>query len=266
MTNIAHARIREEDQGSTHAWARLSEADIARILSDIQLGHRQVDIARRHGISQGMVSHLANGKRRRVFVRATQVVDEAARFVRAKAYQAAAPEDLDDVYQEAALAGLETRERYWRKMRGNPFSFVATAAFRETTLAAQRGRRAVSISEGAAAGRVTCDVPQTGYESLFRKTEDGESAEERFSSPTAGYAGSLRGEGARRLRVSRALARVSASEQAMLLVALEGGDLRRLSKIGKVSVARARAVLRALVAAVGNDPVVDGIRRVISAT
>jgi DNA-directed RNA polymerase specialized sigma24 family protein len=196
-----------------------------------------------------------------------QKLDEVAGVVCATYVQRGVP-NRDDLYQDAALAALETWERYGDRIKGNPFTYLAGAAFRRTKLASVRARSVVSVSEAAAGGRTKDELVIAAPVSLFtcRRQKDGR-REERYAAVDERPEILLAGELTRLQAVVRLLRRLDRKEIRLITIAMEPApqvSLRKLAGRSKLSCRRARSVIRSFVRAVGPDPVVEHLRCVIS--
>lgn len=191
---------------------------------------------------------------------------EAAAFVRAAAAgRGLQPADLDDVFQEAALWALQWNADYGAEARGNPFNPMVAVAFRRTKISIRQAQHAVSVTSDAVRKNKTIgpDVPIVGC-GHGDEFEDGQRVAVDVADEDAlGPDLLLAGEEERFANVQRVVGRLGTKEQLLARSALSAkdGSIRALAKRCKVSVSKARAVLRRLVAAVGHDPSVAHLRR-----
>lgn len=176
---------------------------------------------------------------------------EVAGFVRATYLRRGVPGDGNDIYQDAALASLITRDRYADRMQGNPFNYLSTAAFRWTKVTSLQRLAVVSVSA--------------------RKAELATQLQKRVDISKAGLLEEdahlrLAGELDRRLKVGRLLARLNRKGRRLITVAIEseGQSLRVMARRSKMGKRRAAKVLASFVRAIGPDPSVEHLRRVIS--
>lgn len=176
---------------------------------------------------------------------------EVAGFVRASYLRRGVPCEGNDVYQDAALASLITRERYGDRMQGNPFNYLSAVAFRWAKLNSLRMLSVVSVSEKKI-GLATEMQKRVGVDKAVLLEEDPQLR--------------LRGELDRRLKVGRLLARLSRKGRRLITVAIEseGQSLRVMARRSKMGKRRAAKVLASFVRAIGPDPSVEHLRRVIS--
>jgi hypothetical protein len=247
-------------EGERNGSSKLREVQVHAIKRDLKAGRRQVDIARDHKVSQGTVSHINRGYR----WRGVLITSEVSGYVRSKYAQRRASEDYDDIQQEAALQALESRSRYGI----DQFSYLTSVAFREVNLSAQRWGATVSISEKAATGDVKGDTSGVRHRgSLFKKSDDGVTTEERFQSNAAPPAFALRGELDRLQKVVELFRGLGKKEKRLILLAVVDAreeSLRTLAIRSKLARPRAANVLKAFADAVGSDPSVEHLARVIS--
>lgn len=192
---------------------------------------------------------------------------EVAAFVRSKHR----PEHRDEAGQIAYLSAHKTRERYGHKIQGNPFTYLAGPAFMETTLELRRQAAVCSVSEKAARGRVVANVEGCFQrQSLFLQgTGNGKrrrQMEERFASEDK-PAFVLRGELDRLAKVVEMFRALGKKERRLILLAVVDAreeSLRTLAMRSKLARPRAADVLRAFAQAMGPDPSVTHLARVIS--
>lgn len=191
------------------------------------------------------------------------------------------PHDPRDIYQEAALAALEARERYGRTLVGNPFAYLAMVAGVRTKRALNRSLAVVSISEHVADGRDGKSA--SDYQRRVPIAKDGlannhpnrgddgtrSSGEERIRLGATQDRPEvvLSGEMDRLRAVVSLFRRLDRKERRLVVAAMDGAgdDLDELAKRTKVGRARAARVIKRFVSAVGDDPAVAHLRRVISA-
>lgn len=179
------------------------------------------------------------------------------------------PLAAEEIYQEATLQALETAEKYGHKMRGNPFSYLALCAGADTKIATIKQLIPVSISEFAAAGRVrglnVYDLQHREqlHGSADRQSRHAKREPELYDRPEI----TLRGELERLRAVIALMKRLPVRERRLVVAAMEdrGGDIDGLARRCKVPRRKATGVIRRFVRAVGDDPAVEHLRRVISA-
>jgi hypothetical protein len=179
------------------------------------------------------------------------------------------PLPAEEIYQEAALQALETAEKYGHKMRGNPFSYLALCAGADTKIATIKQLVPVTISEFAAAGRVrglnVYDLQHRDrVDDVGDRRKGGRKREDDvYDRPEI----TLRGELERLRAVTALMKRLPVRERRLVVAAMEegGGDIDGLARRCKVPRRKATGVIRRFVRAVGDDPAVEHLRRVISA-
>lgn len=191
-------------------------------------------------------------------------LQEVAAYVRSK-YK---PQHRDEAGQIAYLAARKWRDDYRRRTYRQAFGVASAVAFRATTQALRRQWATVSISDHVAEGRRKPAVDIGSRDSLFRKSEDGKGRDERFAGePEAAPEIGLRGELDRLTEVVRLFRKLGEREKKLLTIVMGNGrtlDLGTLAKRAKLDREQARRVLERFSRAVGPDPVVAHVARVVS--